>query len=280
MNTTNTPADPQEAPSKQRSKYGTKTPYISFEECVRITKDVCKLAGFDGTIDALVKITGNSPSSSSFTDKRSAVKGFGLMTTQGQTYSLTDIGKRVAQPESAENEAEAIFEAFCKNDTLKNVWENYKGKILPQAEYIANYFETNLEIPTERKDDWASYFIEAAKYAGLLHERESGSYQVLLGPSVSKKTDVEPPTNGKGEAKLPLKKPESQIEALTKNPALPTIEVTESEHWGILSQRRISGNRKAVIAIPDELLQEDIDMLKTILKGIDVQLDGLKKYNA
>lgn len=206
------------------------------------------------------------------------MKKFGLIAAQGDLYSLTDLGQRIVQPQSAENEAQAIFEAFCKYEILAKVWETYKGKLLPQTEYLANHFETNYGISAERKDLWPPYFIEAAKFAGLLHERETGSYQVLMGAPSGKKEPLEEPLNVKPSMEPP--KAESQLEALVRTPSLPNIGVTEGEHWGILSQRRISGNRKAVIAIPDELLQEDIDMLKQILKGIDMQLDGLKKYEA
>lgn len=267
-------------PPKERIGYGVKVPYLSFEESVKITKEVCRLSGFDGSIDVLSKVTGNSTSSSSFVFKVRVLKGYGLLTVQDNSYSLTDIGKRVAKAESPQDEVQAIFEAFCKHDTLSKVWENYKGKILPQSEYLANHFETNYGIPANLKESWAQYFVEAAKYAGLLDTRESGSYQVRLQPTVEKKADIEHPTNGKSSTESPTRRPETHVESLTKNPSLPAIEVTEGEHWGILSQRRISGNRKAVIAIPDELLPEDIEMLKVILKGIDMQLDGLKKSEA
>lgn len=272
-----TASEQKQTPPKDRVGYGVKVPYVSFEETIRITKETCRLGGFDGSLDVLSKVTGNSPSSSSFGLKLKAVKGFGLLSLQGKSYSFSEIGKRVAQPESAQDEAQAIFEAFCTHGILGKVWENYKGKILPPLEYLANHFEKNHGIPAELKGSWAAYFVQAAKYACLLHERETGSYLVLLSPSVEKVGEAQQPSM---EAEPTSKIPESHIEAPRKTPTLPTIEVTEGEHWGILSQRRISGNRKAVIAIPDELLQEDIDMLKQILKGIDVQLDGLKKHEA
>ncbi len=263
--------------SSQKRKYELRVPAISFEDAIKLTKDISKEGGFENLLNAALKVTGNPKSSSAFVYKMIALKKFGLLAAQGDMYSLTEIGRRIIQPQSEADKSGAIFEAFCKHEILAKVWEAYRGKLLPQTEYLANHFETNYPISADRKDSWPPYFIDAAKFAGLLHEREAGSYMVLDGPSITKKGEAAP-TNGKDESRSQFKKPETQIEALTKNPALPSIEVTESEHWGILSQRRISGNRKAVIAIPDELLQEDIDMLKQILKGIDMQLDGLKKY--
>ena len=44
----------------------------------------------------------------------------------------------------------------------------------------------------------------------------------------------------------------------------------ESVQWGILNQPRLSGNRRAIIAIPNELTQEDIDRIKSLLKGVEL----------
>jgi hypothetical protein len=41
--------------------------------------------------------------------------------------------------------------------------------------------------------------------------------------------------------------------------------------------KSISNNRKAIFAIPEDLTQQDIDSLRIVIKGIDVQLEGLKK---
>jgi hypothetical protein len=263
------------ADSSEKRKYEVRVPSISFEDAIKLTREISRVGGFDDLLNAALKVTGNPKTSSSFVYKIIAMKKFGLIVVQGDSYSLTDIGRRIVQSDSPEKETQAIFEAFCSHDILAKAWETYKGKLLPQTEYLATHFESNYPISAERKDSWPPYFIEAAKFAGLLHERETGSYQVLMGPTPIKESEQSSSAKAKTE---PTKRQESQIETLTKNPSLPNIGVTESEHWGILSQRRISGNRKAVIAIPDDLSQEDIDMLKVILKGIDTQLDGLKKY--
>lgn len=277
MKNSDSPADLQDSSPKQKSKYGTKVPYISLEDAIRITKGIPREGGLDGSFDALVKVTGNSSSSSSFQAKLSVLRGFGILTVSGQSYSLTDIGRHIAQPDLPEQEAKGVFDAFCSHSVLKAVWENYKGKILPKIEYIANYLEKEQDIPTDKKEGWANYIVDAMTFTGLVHDRDDGSMQVLMGPSTAKKT--ESGDNGEGRDEKPVvRKPESLIETLTKNPGAPNIEVTGAEVWGVLSQRRISGGRKAVIAIPDELLQDDIDMLNKILDGIKMQLDGLKKY--
>lgn len=271
-----TDSEQKNAPAKERTKYGTTPPYISFEEAIKTIKEVSNASGFDGSIDVLAKVLINSPSSSSFQKKVAALRGFGLLSISGGQYSITEIGRHIAHPTDPDEEKSGIFDAFCSQGFLKTTWENYKGKILPQPKYLASFFADKLEAPANMKDLWPTYFIEAAKFAGLLHERETGSYQVLLGPSTEKKTETKQITDDKTNAE---KKPHGQADGDGSNSVTSGLGISNTVSWGILSQRRLSGNRKAVIAIPDELSQEDIDMLKVILKGIDAQLDGLKKYD-
>jgi hypothetical protein len=260
----------KEGQSKDRIGYGVKIPPISFQEAIEIIKKVATIAGFQGDFDGLSRVTGNTASSSTLLYKIYALKSYGLLTFQNKTYSITEIGQRIAQPASSDEEITFIFEAFQKHEMLRKVWENYATKILPQPEYLANFFEKNFGIPQQLKQDWAKYFTDAARYVGLLMERESGSYQVLSKPSKADWLDAQ----GK------LQVPEKQIlseEKESKVRPVKTMFDPEDEHWGILNQRKVSGNRKAIFAIPDELSQEDIEMLRVILKGIDASLDGLKK---
>jgi hypothetical protein len=188
------------------------------------------------------------------------------------SYELTSVGERIAQPQSSEDVDQAIFESFLKLDILKDTWENYRGKLLPQREYLANFIEKNLGIPQSLKLDWADYFISSAQHARLLKEREagSGSYQVLNQPLPSVLKVMVSDIGKAGDTALV--EPTQEVK-----PTLSDSLGIESQHWGILNQRKISGNRKAVIAIPDELTQQDIESLKTLLKNIEPMLDGLKK---
>lgn len=257
-----------------RVGYGVKIPILSFGDTLRIVREVSRVGGLDGMFDALSQVTGNSLSSSSFQLKLGVLKNFGFITTQGSNYSLTEVGRRLAQPSSPDEESSAIFEAFRKLEVLSKVFDNYKGKILPQKDYLANYIEKNLNIPTQLKHGWADYFIDAAKVVSVLHEREGGSYQVLSQPS---KLQNPIPSNGEGSVGQVVE-PQESPPARAMSPVSGLL--TTDYHWGILNQRRVSGNRKAIFAIPDELSTADIEALKLILKGIEASLDGLKESGA
>jgi len=259
--------------SKGRVGYGVKVPELSFQEIIRIVKEVATKGGLNGSLDVLSRVFGNSRSSSVFTKKLSAMKNFGLLTSDPDEYELQDIARLLVQPDSPEQETMAIYQAFTNHDLLNRVLNNYKGKLLPQREYLANHFEKALGIPSSLKEKWADYFIEAAKYAGLLHEREAGSYQVFSQPvRIKEKIPEEQETSTKdlvGSGQQP------QHAMETTDPIAQTI---SSVQWGILNQRRVSGNRRAIIAIPDDLTETDIETIKVILKGVEAGLEGLKKH--
>ena len=262
--------------TKERVGYRVKIPFISFEEAIRILKEVSKIGSMTGTFDALSEVTGNSPSSSNLNYKISALKNFGLLDVEGRNYTISSIGEKIVQPQSPDDEYQAIQEAFSKHDILNRIWDNYKGKLLPQKEYLANYIEKSHGIPSILKMEWADYFIEAAKFARLIREREQGSnsYQVLSQPY--------PPTTQKITITETVKV-NDEIQTISVPSITPPVQqfgtpdVLTSSHWGILNQKKISGDRKVIFAIPDELTQQDIDTLRVILKGIDASLEGFKK---
>jgi hypothetical protein len=261
---------------KDRIGYGVKIPTVSFEDAIRIIKEVARVGGMDGGFDALSTVTQNTVSSSTLLYKVYALKGFGLLTFQGKTYSLTELGRNIVQPESAEQEGRSIVESFSNHTILNKVWDNYKGKILPQREYLANYFEKNLEIPAKLKLGWADYFIAAAMFARLLHERESGSYQVLSTPI----SGIAAP-NKEEQQKSPSKTTDQAVGIMPRQAKAPDSGYEshfEGLSGGLFYQKKISDNRKAMIYIPEDLTESDIVMIRAIIKSVDAGLEGLKRH--
>lgn len=262
----------------KRIGWGVKIPYLSFEEVVKTIIEIAVSGGFEGSIDVIGDITKNSVSSSSFTKKTYALKNFGLLSNLDKvSYTISDLGRAIAQPESPEQEIRAKQEAFIKLETIKAIFENYKGKLLPQEEYLANYIEKNLNIPSAFKTEWAKYFIEGAKFTQLITTRESGAYQVVsnLGyvkqlNGIKKEDETIPrhPKGGDVEEQKPSK-PQDYRKNIVET-------LFEGLQGGLVYQKKISNNRKALIFIPEDLTQSDIDSIKAIIKSVEAGLDGLK----
>ncbi len=268
----------KEEESKSRVGYGVKIPFMSFEEVIETTKIVLNKAGYENSIDALSRVTGNSSSSSSFHKKVAALRNYGVFELDKTGYKLTELGKRIAEPKSFEEQANAIIESFTKQENLKKIWEAYKGKRLPQKEFLTNSIGNILNVPIELRALWADYFIEAAKYAGLLEERETNSFQVLSGYTpIKNNNDIKKEETATKSKEVEFSETPTGEKQKT-NGQLPMVGLLDKT-WGILNIKSISENRKAIIAIPEQLTQQDIESLKVLLKGIEVQLDGLKNFN-
>lgn len=252
-----------------RPHYGKKLPALSLEEAITIIKKVVSIGGISGSLDALAKVMDNSRSSSTFDQKLAALKKFGLVGSDKDNYNLTQIGSGIATPESPEQEQSAIQKAFSNLDFFNKIWENYKAKILPQRDFLANWIESNLKIPSDLKLQWADYFILAGKYARILDERESGAIHVLSGFALtSREPESKPvervlPTNGENE------KPQEPIVARRAESQ------QDDDESGVRLQRILSNGKTAKIFIPENLSEFDIKVLQTLFEAAKNMLDGL-----
>ena len=256
--------------TKPRIGYGVKIPSVEFGDAIEIVKLIARNAGESGSLDFLASILRHSRSSSTFHKKVAVLRNFGLISADKVGYAITGIGRRIITPQSPEDEQLAVQEAFSKNEILDRIWGNYKGKILPQREYLANYIEKGLEIPSSLKFQWADYFIDAARVARIIVERESGSFQVL-SQALPPPTKIQPTEQPKANNSL-------LTEVQKPRKTAPQLDETIGEiRWGSLTKLRISDDRMVIVAIPDELTGQDIDKIRIVLKGIDSSLEGLSK---
>lgn len=269
--------------SKQRIGWGVKTPSVNFEILVALVKEVGLRSGEHGTLDDLSIISGNSASSSTFVKKLRDLKNFGLINIDNKNYTLTGLGKRIAHPTSVENEKQALFESFVLIDNIKKIWEFYKGKRLPQKEFLANAIVSIIHVPIELKLEWADYFINGAKVVGLLHEIDSGSYQVLSGISNKTNFSDQSKTDNIG---VPSKKEDlngSETEKPISQRSAPETIITKSdrvfaglqEDTGLRIQKPISGGKTVLILVPEGLTKHDVEKIKSLLKSVEAALEGL-----
>lgn len=260
----------KEPKTKGRVGYGVKIPALTLERVIVSLKAVVNLAGENGSLDALAEVLGNSRSSSSFQMKLAAIKNFGVLSADKLNFSVPELGRRIIAPQSPDEEFVAIQEAFAKHELLDRVWGNYKGKILPQREYLANYIEKTLDIPANLKLAWADYFIECARYARIINEREGGSYQVYSSyvPREAAKQKPEKPQENQAKQPSPEPRP-SQHTSIDQ--------FFEGLTGGVFYQKKLSRDRKALIFVPEDLTNADVEMIRSILKSVDAGLDGLKE---
>ncbi len=151
--------------------------YISLAEALDIIGQIYEKGGGDLSSDMLAEVVGNSPASSFFRMKVGALKNFGLAEEQNGHLRLTELGKQIVAPKEATEIPLAKQRALLNVALYKELYEKFRGKALPDEQFLANMLHRDFQISASAKDRAASIFIESGKAAGLFVQ-SGGTLQV------------------------------------------------------------------------------------------------------
>lgn len=248
---------------------GSNPPFLSLAGACRLVKEIYEQAGGECGLDILSKLTGNSPSSSSFIKKLNALKCYGLLQEpERNRFKLTELGYPIAAPTSLMEEALARRTAFLSVDGWARIYERHKGKLLPADEFLRNIFEQEVGIPRELSGEWVTSFANAAKAACLLHHRSDGKTQILEEPIVASIEE----NSSRGAENNEHKSPEAKLTEETARPSMSTIAMPDAGHT---TKIELSGKRFAIFAIPDSITARDAQKLKGALTGLSAIIDSM-----
>jgi hypothetical protein len=246
----------------------TQPPYLSFPEALRIATAIYENGGGSADADLLNRILGNSTTSSSFQRKLQALKAFRLISHLSPPVALTDVAEAIIAPKNAEEKARNLKGAAIGPLPFRNVYERFKGKLLPADEYLRNGFLHDLAIPKPVAEAWVIAFKAALESANLLLHRADGKIQVLDSGSV---VDESPASASQSE-------PVAVQDSETPRSAIPEIREADRGHdsgEGHTSRIAVSDGRYASIYIPDRLSSRDASRLKGALVGISAIIDSM-----
>ena len=110
-----------------------------------------------------------SPTTSTFFYLAAAARDYGLTTgsRDSATIALTELGRKVAYPASAEEEGAARLEAFRKIDAFAKVLDHYGGNRLPELQYVKNTLKRDFSIDEEHHEDFVTLFKSNCAFVGL-----------------------------------------------------------------------------------------------------------------
>lgn len=98
-----------------------------------------------------------------------ASRDFGL--TEGSretaTISLTDLGRQAVYPQSDDQLAQALLEAFLSVEIFRQVVEHYGGSELPGEEFVRNTLETEYGLDPRVHDEFLDLFEKNCRYVGI-----------------------------------------------------------------------------------------------------------------
>jgi hypothetical protein len=237
-------------------------PYLLFESAISVVGELYSRGGGAVSKDDFGTLIKNSVKSSSFIRKLNAMKNFGLVETSGSDIRLTDLGNIIAAPESPQQRAQSLAQAFLSIDLFRRAYEKFKGGILPERQFLANSFQA-LGAPAALKDGWAQQFRDSGIAAGLLRD-EGGKIRVLTSPSTAFRAFT---VNQLDEIDTETSEAEGQVSGRV----ISAGESKDSPHSDDSLVIPFGSGRQIRIQFPPDL---KVSELKTLMRMLDVYLES------
>lgn len=153
------------------SERGKGFPRLSLASAVNIIESASKFgrtwkreqfAGFGAKNNAA------SARSGAFAARISSLRDYGLVTSDKDSISLTELGLTISKPVTASEREKAIRKAFLSVETFSNLYASFdSGEPLP-TDKIAEHAVFNLGISRDSKDKFVNNFIDSGEFVGLV----------------------------------------------------------------------------------------------------------------
>jgi hypothetical protein len=255
----NSAVTPQPDEKSERIPRGSAPPALKLSDAAELARKIYDNAGGLASPDMFSQLIGNTTTSSTFVRKLSALRAYGIIEDVGSNLGLTEIGNRIAAPRDAEDDLAAMKEALQRIETLNKIYERFKGRILPEDQFLKNIFIQELKIPREIADHWIYWFLDAARVSRLLHARTDGKTQVLEGATLVQKNGNETPSQvAKKEETVPV----------VQQPATASVHALEGDADLILIQ--LGRGRLAKLQLPKDW--DSAKDLSRLLKMLSLSL--------
>ena len=121
------------------------------------------------------------PSGIQFRDLLSASYKYGLTegTEKAAQIKLTDLGRKLTQPQSTEEEKEAKRTAILLPPIFKKIFVYYNNAKLPSGEFFENTLVREFGIPQDYKKEAVDLVNKNGKYAGIIRDVSKSPFVIL-----------------------------------------------------------------------------------------------------
>jgi hypothetical protein len=180
--------------TRERSKVS--FPYNPLNDGIEVAQAIFQKGGQQGTIDQVAAWTGHGTTNSgAFKLKLYAGRLFGLITIHRDKIALTELGGEILDPQK---ERQARASAFLSVPLYREIYEKYKGKIVPSEAGLESEM-VSIGVAPKQKDRARRIFLQSAQQAGLF---ESGRERLILPAGTMQhhkpKAPLEQHDSGKG----------------------------------------------------------------------------------
>jgi hypothetical protein len=185
----------------------------------------------------------------------SAAVQYGLLDSQRDKTRLTDLARRILDPEDDDTKYVALMEAFATPDLHREILEKYAGQKLPKA--LGNVLLASFGIHAKVKESCANLFLKSAHYAKMfdadgtlithMSNHDDGTYEN------EDLTNQPPQTRSAGQP----------------HPTRQSISTAPGQHHDIV----LPGGRKAVLILPEDLHTQDMKVLNAFVTYLTTQVE-------
>ncbi|MEX0802027.1 MAG: hypothetical protein WD688_01710 [Candidatus Binatia bacterium] len=145
-------------------------PYLDLNAAVEVAKALYSRRGISScALDELAAALSQTTSSGNFRLKTSTARTFGLIDKDGQSaFKLSELGCRLVSPEG---ETDAKADAFLQVPLYNQIYEKYRGKLLPPTKALEREMQT-LGVSSKQTDKARHAFQRSARQAGFFNDGE------------------------------------------------------------------------------------------------------------
>lgn len=154
-------ADSAAEGTRERSTIG--FPYGDLNDASEVARGIHQVGGASCEIDQLAAHLEMTPSGGGFRQRLLTAKTFGLVSYGRETITLTTLGSRIVD---SRQERAAGAQAFLTVPLYKQVYEQFKGGVLPPADALENAM-MSMGVARKVKDKARQTFQRAAQQAGF-----------------------------------------------------------------------------------------------------------------
>lgn len=174
-------------PKKPNARQGARAklayPYYPLDNALRIAELIHKNAGGPCTPHQLVGFLNyTSVRSGAYQMRTSAARQFGFIRYSKDGISVTERAEKILNPVMPEDAIAAKSDAFLAVDMYEQIYEKFKGRVLPPEEGLKNLLRQEYNLSGDRAGPATRVFLASAEQAGFL--KESGGKLRLVEPVI------------------------------------------------------------------------------------------------
>lgn len=191
--------------------------------------------------------------------------GFLNKNTAEGKYKLSQIFSNIFSPESERDKKVAYMKAFGNPKLYNELITKFENNVIPIE--LPNTLSKHFNIRKEVADNAANIFIESGKYVGVINDNRLLKYAVTLSTAEKSQsfTTVE---------EVPLNDNNGRQDV--RHHLLPTLQV-KNDTKAISIPIHLVGDKIAMFAYPEDITEDDIEIIKYQIEGILLRVKLSKK---